>query len=189
MLATQYVRRFPNSVYAGGFRQTFAVALADNTNVTDAGRLARLANMLGGVGVAERRDLYMTIAKEALGKGKVELARLAASNAVQLAQEDSVEKERARLLEGAVLIVTDDFDKGVENLSAVERSKLDEAEAALLDAALSIAGQIRRLPSAPEPDSAPPGENDATGAGASQVVERARKAMADVDQMLSEQGK
>jgi chemotaxis protein MotC len=189
MLAAQYLRRFPNSIYGGGFRQKFAVAIAHNTSANDPDRLTRLASMLGGVGADERRDVYLTIAKAAIARGKVELARLAAANAVQLAKQDSVERERARLYEGAALIVTDDFDKGVENLRTVERSKLDETETVLLDAALSIASQIRRLPAGPEPDSPPPGEKGASSTGESQVVQRARKAIAKVDQILSEPGK
>ncbi len=188
MLATHYLRRFPNSVYAGGFRQKFALAFAANTNAADAERLARLTSMLGGVGAAERGEVYLMIAGEALVKGKADLARLAASNAVALAKEDSDEKERARLYEGAALIVTDDFDRGIEVLSAMERGKLGEPERVLLDAALSIAGQIRRMPAEPEVDSAPPADN-AKGTDPDQVLERAQKALARVDQMLSEQGK
>ena len=188
MLATRYLRRFPNSVYAGGFRQKFALAFAANTNAADAERLARLTSMLGGVGAAERGEVYLMIAGEALVKGKADLARLAASNAVALAKEDSDEKERARLYEGAALIVTDDFDRGIEVLSAMERGKLGEPERVLLDAALSIAGQIRRMPAEPEVDSAPPADN-AKGTDPDQVLERAQKALARVDQMLSEQGK
>ena len=188
MLAARYLRRFPNSVYAGGFRQKFALAFAANTNSADAERLARLTSMLGGVGAAERGEVYLTIAREALVKGKVDLARLAASNAVALAKEDSDEKERARLYEGAALIVTDDFDRGIEVLSAMERSKLGESERVLLDAALSIAGQVRRMPAEPEVDSSPPGDN-AKGTDPDQILERAQKALARVDQMLSEQGK
>ena len=114
---------------------------------------------------------------------------MAAANAVQLANEGGDDGERARLYEGATLIVTDDYDRGIEALSAIERSKLGEHERALLDVALLVAGQIRRMPAEPEPDSAPPSESDASGAGASPALERARKALAQVDQMLSRLGK
>jgi chemotaxis protein MotC len=185
VLAGRYLRRFANSIYAGGFRQKFAAALASNAMTTDPDRLARLVSMLSGVATADRRDIYLTIAKEALLKGRVDLAKLAAANAVQLAKEGGDDGEHARLYEGATLIVTDDFDRGIETLSAIERSKLGEHEGALLDVALLVAGQIRRTPIEPEPDSAPPNESDASGAGASQALERARKALAQVDQMLS----
>jgi len=55
LLATQYLRRFPSSVYAGGFRQQFAAAIAAHTNAGEPGRIARLESMLGGVEQADRR--------------------------------------------------------------------------------------------------------------------------------------
>lgn len=180
-LATQYLRRFPNSVYAGSFRQQFALAIVANTNGRDANRLARVAVMLDGIGAAERSDVYLTIAKESLSKQKIELTRFAAAKAGQFAAADSAERVRAQLYEGAVLIVTDDFDKGVEMLSAVDRGKLSEAEIVMLEAALSVAGQLRRLPDAPEPDAAPPADADAGGP----AVERARKSIAQVDDLLN----
>ena len=79
LLATQYLRRFPSSVYAGGFRQQFAAAIAVHTNAGEPGRLARLESMLGGVEQADRREVYLTIAKEAIAKGKVEMAKFAAA--------------------------------------------------------------------------------------------------------------
>lgn len=189
VLATQYLRRFPNSVYSRGFRHKFAAGLAANAMAAHPDRLARLVSMLGGIEAAERRDIYLTIAREAVLKGRVELAKLAATNAVQLAEEGSDDGERARLYEGATLIVTDDYDRGVEILTAIARSKLGPLEVALLDAALSVAGQIRRMPAEPAPESALPGGVDASDAGGSQVVERARKALAQIDRMLNEQAK
>jgi chemotaxis protein MotC len=185
VLAGRYLRRFANSIYAGGFRQKFAAALASNAMTTHPDRLARLVSMLSGVAVGDRRDIYVTIAKEALLKGRVDLAKLAAANAVQLAKEGGDDAENARLYEGAALIVTDDYDRGIETLSAIDRSKLGEHERALLDVALVVAGQIRRMPAELEPDSVPPSENDGSGAGASQALDRAHKALAQVDQMLS----
>jgi chemotaxis protein MotC len=184
MLAAQYLRRFSNSVYAGNFRQQFALALAAGTNAADPERLERVAGLLGGVRPAERREVFLTMAGAALVKGKIELAKFAATNALQLESEDSADNERARLYQGAALIVTEEFDRGVEMLGAVERSKLGAGEAALLDAALSVAGQMRRLPAEPEADSTPPADLEPGAA-----LQRARKLIAQVDEMLSGPGK
>jgi chemotaxis protein MotC len=187
-LAARYLRRFPSSVYSGGFRHNFALALAANTNVADQGRLARLTSLLGGVGPAERGEVYLTIAGEALRKGKIRLASLAASSAAALSKDGSKEGLRARLIEGATLIVADDFDKGVEALTAIERGKLGDAEQGLLDAALSVAGQIRQMPAEPEPDSAAPVDKGKS-ADPGEAVKRAQNALSRVDQMLSELNK
>jgi chemotaxis protein MotC len=184
-LAAQYLRRFASSVYSGGFRQRFAVALATNAMAAHPDRLARLVSMLSGTRAAERRDIYLTIAREALLRGRVELAAVAARNAVQLAEESGEDLERARLYEGATLIVSDAYDRGVEILGALERGRLSEQEGALLDVALSVAGQIRRMPAEPEAD-AIPGESET---GGSPGLERARKALSRIDQMLSEREK
>jgi chemotaxis protein MotC len=178
-LATQYLRRFPSSVYAGGFRQQFALAIAGHTDVVEPDRLARLERMLGGVAQSDRRELYLMIAKEAVAKGKMAMAKFAAANAGSLTEAASTDRERARLYEGAALIVTEAFDRGVEILSAVERSKLAETDASLLDAALSIAGQVRRMPATP--DAEPLAAGEVTG----QALAQARKAIAQVDEMLS----
>ena len=183
-LATQYLRRFPNSVYAGGFRQQFAVAIAGPYAMRRSpGRLGRLESMLGGVAQSDRREVYLTIAKEAVAKGRMEMAKFAAANAQPLAEAGSADRERARLYEGAALIVTEEFDRGVEVLGAVERSKLAETDTALLDAALSVAGQVRRMPDTP--DAEPPGAVSPAGEGAGQALAQARKAVAQVDEILS----
>lgn len=180
-LATQYLRRFARSVYAGGFRQQFAVAIAAHTNAAEPGRLARLESMLGGIEPSEQRELYLTIANEAIAKGRIEMARFAARHAVRLSEDASVERERARLYEAAALIITEDFDRGVEMLGAVERGRLAGTDAALLDAALAVAGQMRRLPDLP--DTEPPAA--AATPGGNQALEQARRAIARVDAMLS----
>ena len=131
----------------------------------------------------------LTIAKEALGKGKVEMARFAAASAARLADEDSAERERARVYEGAALIVTEDFERGVEMLGAVERSKLAEADAGLLDSALAIAEQVRRLPEDAASESEPPAPPGPAVEGAGQVLQQARNTIAQVDAMLAEAGR
>jgi chemotaxis protein MotC len=179
-LATRYLRRFPNSVYAGGFRQQFAVAIAVHTDASEPDRLARLETMLGGVLRDDRREVYLTIAKEAVAKGKIEMAKFAAVNATRLTEDASAERERARLYEGAALIVTEAFERGVEILDALDRDKLAEADISLLDAALSIADQVRRMPNAP--DAEPPA---AAGEAASRALAQARETISQVDGLLS----
>jgi chemotaxis protein MotC len=184
MLATQYLRRFPNSVYAGGFRQQFALAIAGRADAAEPSRLAHLDGMLGGVAPSDRRELYLMIAKEAVTKANMKMAKFAAARAEPLAEASSADRERARLYQGAALIVTEEFDRSVEVLSAVERGKLAETDAALLDAALSIAGQVRRMPDTP--DAEPP---SVAGEVTGQALAQARKAIAQVDEILSEADK
>jgi hypothetical protein len=90
------------------------------------------------------------------------------------------------------MVVTDDFQRGVDSLRAVDRSQLTEEDLVLIDAALAVAEQVRRLPDRPDTGSAPPpalisGAEGGQGAGtaAGHVMERAQKTIAQVDQILS----
>jgi chemotaxis protein MotC len=177
VLATQYLRRFPHSVYAGGFQAQFAAAIAVRAD-SDPDRLARLESLLGGVEMRDRRQVYLMIAEAALMKGRAEMAAFAAAHAARLTEDDSAERERARLYEGAALIVTEAFERGLEMLGKVERSRLAVPDTAVLDAALAIATQVRRMPDAPVAGSAP----DAADEGP--VLGLARKAIAHVDELL-----
>ena len=76
MLAANYLRRFARSVYAASFRQQFAADVAAR-DAGSAGRMAKLVGALEAVDAPDRRDIYLLIAREALIRGKFELARLA----------------------------------------------------------------------------------------------------------------
>lgn len=185
-LVSHYMRRFPNSVYATGFREQFAAEVAGDWYGHAPEQLAKLETMLEGLDVATRRQSYMLIAHRAVIGGRVELARLAARHAVALAAEGSAEHTRSRIYEAAILIVTEDYDAGVATLDAIDRSKLEAGDAALLDAAIAVAREVRRptqtadltLASAPGQDVPVP-----------KAVELARQVMARVDMLLNEASK
>ena len=74
-LASHYLRRFPNSVYANSFREQFAVEVAGDRYGQAPEQLAKLEAMLDGLDVASRRQSYLLIAHQAVTGGRVELAR------------------------------------------------------------------------------------------------------------------
>ena len=59
------------------FRQQFAADVAGREDAGSADRMAKLAAALEAVDAPDRRDIYLLIAREALIRGKFELARLA----------------------------------------------------------------------------------------------------------------
>jgi chemotaxis protein MotC len=187
-LAALYLRRFPHSLYAGSFRRQFAAAISGNVRASEPERLARLEAILSGVGPVDRRDVYLTIAKEALLRGRAGIAAFAAANAGKLADAGSVEEARAQVYQGAALVVSDGLAKGLEMLGRADRSKLAQADEALIEAGLAVADAVQRPPETADPEdeaklAAVAGEG---GAAASAVVARAQKTFAQVDQMLSE---
>jgi chemotaxis protein MotC len=174
MLAANYLRRFARSVYAASFRQQFAADVAAR-DAASAGRMAKLVGALEAVDAPERRDIYLLIAREALIRGKFELARLAGDKAVHLAEAASPEWRRASLYAAAAFVVGGDMETGMSTLEAMDKAGLDEEDAELLAAARSVAAEVRRLPAASQAsaDGPPPG-----------AVEAARQSMARVDQLI-----
>ena len=189
-LSTQYMRRFPNSLYATAFRQQFAIQIAANADAGQPERLARVEATLAGLAATERRQVYLVIAKSALDKGKVGMARFGAEKASGLAEAGSADFSRSRVLLAATLIVTDRHDEGVEILASLDRSTLADEETALLDAALAVAGQVRRSIADFAGTGPPPGVESAKGPGweaqaTSDMRAKAKNALAQVDQLLS----
>jgi chemotaxis protein MotC len=190
-LAIRYLHRFPNSIYAGGFRNQFAADLAANTDASKAQQLESLDATLRALSRPERRDVCLVMAKVALDGGKVALARFAATEAAQAAQPGSPEQARAHLLLAVALVVTEDLEKGVKTLAEIERASLGDDDASLVDAALTVAEQIRRPVAEEAPALQPPGIEENTtsrprtaDAGALAMTQ-AREAIARVDQMLT----
>jgi chemotaxis protein MotC len=174
MLAANYLRRFARSVYAASFRQQFATDVAGR-DAGSAGRMAKLAGALEAVDAPDRRDIYLLIAREALIRGKFELARLAGGNAVRLAEEASPERSRAMLYEAAAFVVGGDMETGMSALQAMDKAELDEEDAELLEAARSVAAEVRRPPAASQALADTP---------IPKAVEAARQSMARVDQLI-----
>lgn len=185
MLATNYLRRFARSVYAGSFRHQFAVDVAGREDAGSAGRMAQLAAALEAIDPTDARDVYLSLAREALIRGKVELAQFAADRVARMVEETSVEGRRARLYRAAALVVTNGFELAVSALEAMDRAEFAEEDAELFDAARSAAAEMRRLPAQPAPDQAP-GEAAATPPA---VVETARQKMARVDELMQRASK
>lgn len=191
MLASQYLRRFPNSIYANAFREQFAAEVAGSRYGQDAERLHHLEVMLEGVDLANRRHCYLLIAHEAVMRGRVELARLAARHAVRLTAGDNANHTRSRVYEAAVLIVSEDYDAGVASLRDIDKTGLGARDAELLDAAFAVAEEVRR-PAGAYDAGGPPPEEPAPDAGSqlaapkSKSVELAQRVVARVDAILAE---
>lgn len=188
MLASQYMRRFPSSIYAGAFREQLANEVTSLRYGPDEERLPRLEALLDGVDSANRRQCYLLILQEAVVKGRVELARLAARHAVRLTVGDSASHVRTRVYEAAVLIVTEDYEKGATALKDIDKTVLDARDAELLEAAFAVAEEVRR-PAVPDAGASPPEELAPTAKGdppaGLKSVELAQKAMVRVDELLA----
>src|SRR4029077_16546923 len=120
-----------NSIYAGNFRQRFALAVARFSFAQQADRFPRLVAVL-------ERTLYLLIARTALVRGKVEMTDVAAERVLALTEEGSSERERARLYRAAGRVVTEAHEEALPDLQKIVVARLPERDVELLTAALTL---------------------------------------------------
>ena len=98
---------------------------------------------------------------------------------------------RAQLYEAAALIVTDEYERGHATLTQLSREALAKVDAELLEAAISVAHDIRRQPavvtsSRSSEQSAIENERlRALSSIGTETIERARALAGNVDALLS----
>lgn len=181
-LSRQYLHRFRGSVFASNFKSrllSFAVRIATSTDVA---RLAKLDAIFAELPAAERRNLYLTLARDALVSGRPDCARFAAARAAELGPEPA-EAERARLYAAAAAAATDTAPAAGATLAALDGVGLSARDAEIRDAALAVAhsvvGPLGDRGDAPGRDAAAP------DASAAALIERAQRAMAAGDALLA----
>lgn len=192
-MVSAFVRRFPRSVYLPAFFRQLAATVATQKDYGDHPELLKqLGPLMTALTRGDRMDVYLLMAEEAVKAGNVAVAVFAADNVAGLASEPSQERVRAELYRDAALLVTEDYGRGVEGLKSIDRSKLDESDVKLLEAALAMASKLRWPPERPAAGAPAPMEG---GEGAEKdevngvalgrkVREKAQRAVADTDRLL-----
>lgn len=148
-LAVRYFRRYRHSIYAGNFRQRFALSVARFSFVQRPDRFPRLVAVLDHLDRGSQRALYLLIARTALVRGKTEMAVLAADRVFALSDDDSAERVRARLYRAAARVATSAHSAAIAELEQIDKAKLSERDVELQVAALAIGLNVRKaLPEA-----------------------------------------
>ena len=143
-LTLAYVRHYGNSVFSGDFWQRFSSALTRSSLALDERRFARLSSLLERIDRASRLKLYLGIARAALILGRLAVTRLASEQALPLSPDGNADSERARLFRGAARALTDEYEGGLAELKAVDKSKLPERDVPLLNATLQLLFDARK---------------------------------------------
>jgi chemotaxis protein MotC len=191
MLSFQYLRRFPNSIYAKNFNRSFAIATASSKYGSDPRLMGRLEKRLDALEDEPRKQLYIALAEEGVMRGQVELTRMAADKIGHLVKDGGRDSVRLQLYKAAALVVTPEYDFAIARLRMIDRSKLGSSDAKLLDSALALAVEVRQPPMVNGPVTTLPPLSSATQAkhGAvaekSEVLDRARLALSQADQLLN----
>lgn len=146
-LATDYLRRFRHSVYAGNFRQRLASATTRIDFGQDNSRFDGFVTMMRELEPEARRDLYLLAARASVEQGFTKSARLLSEEAQKLVEGDPVSTSRAKLYRAASLITAPESIKAAaEDLRQIDRSLLAASDVALLDSAIAMAGHIQTMP-------------------------------------------
>ena len=192
MLAVQYLRRFPRSVYAESFRTAFAVEVCRLAYAEDPLRRSQLEAQLAVLPDQERRILYLLIGRAAVLGGKIGLTGLAVENAGRLVEQTGPDRERIKVYSGAALVVSEEFEKGRALLASVARDALGDPERAIFEAALAVASQVRRPSVVREQIEEPPPPSEPKHLrspprvfASSKVLSKAQQAASDADQLLA----
>jgi chemotaxis protein MotC len=143
-LATQYFRRYRHSIYAGNFRQRFALSVARFSFAQRPDRFPRLVAVLDNLDRASQRALYLLIARTALVRGKADMANLAAERVVTLTDERSTDQTRAHFYRAAARLVTDAHAQALLDLQQIDTGRLPAQDAELLEAALALGRTVRK---------------------------------------------
>ncbi|WP_349368791.1 chemotaxis protein MotC [Salinarimonas sp.] len=141
-LATQYMRRFRHSIYAGNFRQRFAVLLTALDFDGDLDRFARLETLLERFDAESRRDIYLFFARHSLIHGRTTVARRAATLAYDLSAGGSDEEERAAFYAAASQVATERYALAADALADLDPARLSPPDVLLLEAVLDLAIRI-----------------------------------------------
>jgi chemotaxis protein MotC len=143
-LAVQYFRRYRHSIYAGNFRQRFALAVARFSFAQQTHRFARLVSILDHLDRTSQRTLYLLIARTALVHGKIDMTDLAAAQAEALADEGSPEQERARFYRASARALAKSNEQTIADLQKIDKDRLPRRAAELLAAALAVGRDVRK---------------------------------------------
>lgn len=201
-LATDYLRRFRHSVYAGNFRQRLASASTRIDFGQEKSRFDGFVEMMNELEPEARRDLYLLAARASVDQGFTKSARLLAEKAQELVEGDNVSASRAKLYRAASLITSpENIKSAVEDLRQIDRSLLAASDMTLLDSAIAMAGHIQTMPGSPVAlsEKAKPlltkaatektvdASDQAQGLEQLQALSKARDALSRVDKLIKNQ--
>lgn len=197
-LATEYLRRYRHSIYAGNFRQRLASALTRIDFGKESSRFDGAVAMMSELEPEARRDLYLLAARSSIDQGFTTSALLMAGKAQELAGSHAESAARSKLYKAASLITSpSSIESAVNDLRSLDRSILSPSDLDLLDAALAMAFQIRGTPGTMANDATKQepikvsaekkAENPAQGLQQLQALSKARESLSRVDKLIKKE--
>jgi chemotaxis protein MotC len=145
MAAGQYVRRFLRSPYASQFVDALVAGIVALNQTVD---LDELDNIVAGMDAEQQKVVYLRLARRAGIDGIPGLAEYASgkAEAIKVDGADPSSDPRALLYSSLATITSDNVDKVLPQLQAIDRSRLSASDRKLLDAAEAIAAEVTARP-------------------------------------------
>jgi chemotaxis protein MotC len=156
-----------------------ATRLAVAASEPDFGRIMQL---FGDFEEREQRGLCFAVARAALMQGKARIARLASARAAELSRNGGTELARARLYEGAAMLVDKNIDDGFDKLRAIGVAALPAEDAEFAAMARALAANLHapaQFPEARQKEPQPPDLPPPT-----KTMESALRVLEDADRLL-----
>jgi chemotaxis protein MotC len=142
--AEQYLRRFPYSLYSREFLFTVMDNVVGFEKSPMRADLQKLEHFLDKVPTANRRSLYLHLARQASLGYLVNLTEFAARRALRLSVEGSQEAQQAELYSSIYEVVSGETDLASASLRKLQPDLLPSLEQKLLVASLAVADEIRK---------------------------------------------
>lgn len=193
-LTSRYVRRFGRSPYSPGFYYAVAENLVASDIVAPKPLLASFNASVETVEPDIKTELFLTISREALLRGKRDLAKEAAALASPLNSEASPAGARAKLFAAAADAPSDLAQSALATLESIRTEQLEPDDLEIRNAAHQIAGSVVGADATGQPpaEAVTPVSYQAaetTSAGkpseTSTIIDRVGKALKHVDGILS----
>lgn len=175
-LARQYFDRFSRSSYSANFEARFAAVYASRGKMDAAGARATMLDVTERLPAANRRTIYLAVARRTLIEGNLAFAALVAESALETDGISDAERQRAKLYVLAATIGASGTPDPATSLAAIDRAELRPEDTVLLDAASSVVDGIDRTPGPPENPAA-----SEQYAESSPVFDRAQQLLNEVD--------
>jgi len=140
MLMSDYVRRFGKSIYAAKLFRDFARVVAESADFANADVVAELVSETKPADPKVKTNLFLDLAAESLARGRIAVAKAAASEVLVIEPDASEERRKAMLYKAAAEAPTLHAAEALQALSEITSDRLSEDDAQFHE----VAGYIAR---------------------------------------------
>lgn len=185
-VSSSYYRQFGRSVFGPVFDDSLAKTVARFEDEDLEPYQEKLSEAVKLNPIGRQKKIYLMFAKNAVISGKVGFARFSSSNASMIAEGDPQSQARADLYLAAASIVTDEPQKALNALGAIDAKILSDDDKKIMMDAANIGTAIAQWPPAEEKrlQSKSKKMSEDTAASLDDLFIRIQPLMAEVDGIL-----